>query len=255
MPRFYCPTPITPGELLDLPASAARHVQVLRLQPGDVITLFNGGPDVPSSIGGEYEATVTQMGRSHVQVQVGAHMAVEREAALQVHLAVGMPANERMDWLVEKATELGVSVLWPVITRHTVAQRVNIERLTAHAREAAEQCERLTAPEVREPVALEKALAAWPKERLLFHADESGKGAPIAQALTGRKEAPHAFLIGPEGGFAPAELDLLAQCAFVVPIGLGPRLLRAETAALAALSCRQALCGAWDDRPPPRPHL
>ena len=101
MPRFYCPTPLSTDEVLDLPSGAARHVQVLRLQPGDGITLFN-------SLGGEFDATVTHMGRSDVQVQVGVHHAVEREAERSVHLVVGMPANDRMDWLVEKATELGV---------------------------------------------------------------------------------------------------------------------------------------------------
>ena len=102
MPRFYCPCPLSTGQLLDLPAGAARHVQVLRLQPGGVITLFNGE-------GGEYQATVTRMGRSDVQVQVDAHNRVEREATRAIHLLAGITANERMDWLVEKATELGVT--------------------------------------------------------------------------------------------------------------------------------------------------
>ena len=97
MPRFHCPLPLTTGDSIGLPPNAARHVQVLRLQPGAVVTLFNGE-------GGEFEATVQQMGRSHVQVQVGAHHPIEREAPRAVHLLVGMPANERMDWLVEKAT-------------------------------------------------------------------------------------------------------------------------------------------------------
>ena len=125
MPRFYCPAPLHTGDLLELPAGAARHVQVLRLQPGDSITLFNHGPhwetgSADSSPGGEFEATVTQMGRSHVQVQLGTHHAVEREAARAVHLAVVMPANERMDWLVEKATELGVASIQPLISERSV---------------------------------------------------------------------------------------------------------------------------------------
>ncbi|MFZ2329436.1 MAG: RsmE family RNA methyltransferase, partial [Rhodoferax sp.] len=117
MPRFYCPAPLATGALLDLPAGAARHVQVLRLQPGDGITLFNGGHDTASA--GEFDATITHMGRSDVQVQVGAHHAVEREASVAVHLAVGMPANERMDWLVEKATELGVASIQPLMTERS----------------------------------------------------------------------------------------------------------------------------------------
>ncbi|MEP6826184.1 MAG: RsmE family RNA methyltransferase, partial [Ramlibacter sp.] len=100
MPRFYCPAPLASGAALALPAGAARHVQVLRLQPGSPLVLFNG-------VGGEFDATVTQMGRSEVTVLVGAHHDIEREAQREIHLAIGMPANERMDWLVEKATELG----------------------------------------------------------------------------------------------------------------------------------------------------
>ncbi|OFX11317.1 MAG: 16S rRNA (uracil(1498)-N(3))-methyltransferase [Alphaproteobacteria bacterium RIFOXYD12_FULL_60_8] len=246
--RLFTSAALSEGGVVDLDKDQAHYLRnVMRAGPGEAVALFNGRD-------GEWRAEVDGLSKSSGLLRVTSRLRVQ-EPGSDLWLLFAPLKKDPVDWLVEKATELGVSVLWPVITRHTVAQRVNIERLTAHAREAAEQCERLTAPEVREPVALEKALAAWPKERLLFHADESGKGAPIAQALTGRKEAPHAFLIGPEGGFAPAELDLLAQCAFVVPIGLGPRLLRAETAALAALSCRQALCGAWDDRPPPRPHL
>ena len=114
MPRFYCPCPLTTGALMDLPAGAARHVQVLRLQPGDAITLFNGDAL------GEFSARVTQMGRSSVQVQVGSFVPTQREPALRVHSAVGMPANERMDWLVEKATELGVASIQPLMTAHSV---------------------------------------------------------------------------------------------------------------------------------------
>ena len=121
MPRFFCPALLRTGDLLDLPAGAARHVQVLRLQPGDSITLFNHGPGWDGvSPGGEFEATVTLMGRSQVQVEIGAHLAVEREAQRAVHLAVGMPANERMDWLVEKAAELGVASIQPLMTERSV---------------------------------------------------------------------------------------------------------------------------------------
>src|SRR6187402_2795948 len=115
MPRFFCPTPLATGDLLELPAGAARHVQVLRLQPGDAITLFNNGPGwTGPSPGGEFDATVTRMGRSDVQVQVGAHSAIEREPTQRVMLAVGMPANDRMDWLIEKATEMGVWAIQPL---------------------------------------------------------------------------------------------------------------------------------------------
>jgi 16S rRNA (uracil1498-N3)-methyltransferase len=149
MPRFHCPLPLTPGNSIELPANAARHVQVLRLQPGAVLTLFNGE-------GGEYEATVQQMGRSHVQVQVGAHNAIEREAPRAVHLLVGMPANERMDWLVEKATELGVASIQPVVAERSVLKLKGerAEKKRAHwqgiAVAACEQCGRNRVPAVHE---------------------------------------------------------------------------------------------------------
>jgi 16S rRNA (uracil1498-N3)-methyltransferase len=113
MPRFYCPAPLQSDGLLSLPAQAARHVQVLRLQPGQALTLFNGE-------GGEFEATVTQMGRSEVTVRVGQHHQLDRAVQRPVTLALGMPANERMDWLVEKATELGVTALQPLMSERSV---------------------------------------------------------------------------------------------------------------------------------------
>ncbi|MFZ3221106.1 MAG: 16S rRNA (uracil(1498)-N(3))-methyltransferase, partial [Rhodoferax sp.] len=138
MPRFYCPAPLATDAVLDLPAGAARHVQVLRLQPGATITLFHDG--------GEFDATVTHMGRSDVRVQVGAHHPVEREAARAVHLLVGMPANDRMDWLVEKATELGVASIQPLMTERSVLRLSGerAEKKVAHwhsvAVAACEQC-------------------------------------------------------------------------------------------------------------------
>src|SRR5450759_942425 len=154
MPRFYCPLPLASGELLDLPASAARHVQVLRLQPGDSITLFNAGPGWDGAqasqgelaCGGEFDATVTRMGPTEVQVRVGAHRTIEREPTRAVHLAVGMPANERMDWLVEKATELGVASIQPLMTERSVLRLTDerAEKKQAHwqsvAVAACEQC-------------------------------------------------------------------------------------------------------------------
>ncbi|MBW8317317.1 MAG: 16S rRNA (uracil(1498)-N(3))-methyltransferase, partial [Hydrogenophaga sp.] len=156
MPRFHCPVPLTIGTELELPPAAARHVQVLRLQPGGVITLFNGE-------GGEYSATILRMGRSDVAVRVDHHAPVEREAGRRVHLAVGMPANDRMDWLVEKAAELGVRSVQPLHTAHSVL-RLAGERATkkqAHwqsvAIAACEQCGGNRVPAVM-PVA---DLAAW----------------------------------------------------------------------------------------------
>ena len=153
MPRFYCPTPLVPGALLDLPDGPARHVQVLRLQPGETITLFNGQASIDGQFG-EHAATVTHMGRSSVQVLVGAWAATQREASRDVHLAVGMPANERMDWLVEKAAELGVASIQPLMTERSVL-RLSGERAAkkqAHwqsvAVAACEQCGGNSVPQV-----------------------------------------------------------------------------------------------------------
>jgi 16S rRNA (uracil1498-N3)-methyltransferase len=241
MPRFYCPAPLTSGETLDLPAGAARHVQVLRLQPGDAITLFNGGPGIAGS--GEFDATVTRMGRSDVQVQVGAHHLVEREAQRGVHLVVGMPANDRMDWLVEKATELGVASIQPVMTERSVL-RLSGERAdkkVTHwqsvAVAACEQCGGNRVPAIH-PV---MSLAAWLKVRAgapptpsLLLSLRAGTRALRAVAM----DVPATdvtFLSGPEGGLSATEEEAALACGFL-PVTLGPRVLRSETAALSALA-------------------
>ncbi len=237
MPRFHCPAPLLEGQPLALPAAAARHVQVLRLQPGQTITLFNGQ-------GGEWDATITRMGRSDVEVLLGAHHATEREPTRAVHLALGMPANERMDWLVEKAAELGVASLQPLHTSHSVL-RLSGERATkkqAHwqsvAVAACEQCGGNRVPTVH-PVS---DFAAWLKTlppadaglRCLLSLAEGTR--PLAQALVEvPAQAPVCFLSGPEGGLSASE-DALARVAGFLPVTLGPRVLRAETAALAALT-------------------
>ena len=240
MPRFFCPIPLSSGMPLDLPAAAARHVQVLRLQPGDGITLFNG-------MGGEYLATVTRMGRSDVAVLVGAHCAVEREAACAVHLALGTPANERMDWLVEKATELGAASITPLLTERSVL-RLSGERAQkkqAHwqaiAVAASEQCGRNRVPSIA-PLT---GLAEWigglaapggdPRQRLLLSLNSQARALHRAQEAA----APVLLLSGPEGGLSAAE-EAAALASGFSPITLGSRVLRAETAPLAALTLLQA---------------
>lgn len=238
MPRFFCPLPLTTGQTLELPAGAARHVQVLRLQPGMDITLFNGQ-------GGEHTATITRMGRSDVAVTVGAHHPRDSEPARTVHLAVGMPANERMDWLVEKATELGVGSILPLHTAHSVL-RLKGERADkkqahwqAMAVAACEQCGGNRVPEVQAVSDLE----AWLKQA---PTNTNGPArcvlslAPGTQPLTSWLQqltptTPVVCLSGPEGGLSPAE-DALARSQGFVPVHLGPRVLRSETAALTALA-------------------
>ena len=237
MPRFYCPTPLATGLALSLPAGAARHVQVLRLQPGDVITLFNGE-------GGEFDATVTRMGRSDVDVEVGAHHAVEREAARAVHLLAGITANERMDWLVEKATELGVASITPLVAERSVLKLKGerAEKKLAHwqgvAVAAAEQCGRNRVPTVHPAVTLaEWVKKAPPGERWVLSLSEGTQSmAQMQGQAAGLPMTPVTVLSGPEGGLSPTE-EAAALAAGFAPVTLGPRVLRAETAPLAVLAC------------------
>jgi 16S rRNA (uracil1498-N3)-methyltransferase len=163
--------------------------------------------------------------------------------------------KDAVDFLVEKGTELGVARFQPVLTAHTASNRINQSRLAVVATEAAEQSERLTVPEVLEPISLESLRTGWPKDRHLLICAEAGAAQPIAQALTSltsdvRTPNKYAVLIGPEGGFQDDELDRLKKLPFVTAVGLGPRILRAETAALAALSAFQAILGDGAKRPP-----
>jgi 16S rRNA (uracil1498-N3)-methyltransferase len=239
MPRFHCATALKAGQSQALPASAARHVQVLRLQPGAAITLFNGQ-------GGEFRAMVERIGRSDVQVRIESHDPIERETRRPIHLALGMPANERMDWLVEKATELGAASIQPLVAERTVVRLKGerAERKQAHwqgiAVAACEQCGRNRVPPVHVPM----ELAAW-LQALQQRADVHRQGderwvlslAADAQGLPtpGPPGASLTLLSGPEGGLSPA-VETAARNAGFKPITLGPRVLRAETAPLAALS-------------------
>ncbi|KQP21564.1 16S rRNA (uracil(1498)-N(3))-methyltransferase [Pseudorhodoferax sp. Leaf267] len=233
MPRIHCPAPLASGASLALPAGAARHVQVLRMQPGQGLTLFNGE-------GGEFDATVTQMGRSDVQVEIGAHHAIEREAPQPVHLAVVMPANDRMDWLVEKAAELGAASVQPLQSARSVLrlQGDRAAKKTAHwqavAIAACEQCGRNRVPmvhAVRDLSAwLAQPAAADAGQRLLLSLREGTRSLRAWQPL-----AAVTLLNGPEGGLTLEEEDLAIAAGFA-PLTLGPRVLRAETAPLAALA-------------------
>jgi 16S rRNA (uracil1498-N3)-methyltransferase len=237
-PRFHCAVALAAGSGFALPAGAARHVQVLRMQPGDALTLFDGR-------GGEYAATIERMGRSEVAVQVGAHSAVEREAPRAVALAVGMPANERMDWLVEKATELGVAAIQPLMTAHGVLRLAGerAEKKRAHweaiAIAACEQCGRNRVPHIH-PV---RTLAGWidapagEAERFVLSLAEGARDPGDLRDRTRDDNDGRSLCVlsGPEGGLsADEEQDAIARG--FAPLTLGPRVLRAETAALAALA-------------------
>jgi 16S rRNA (uracil1498-N3)-methyltransferase len=230
--RLHVPLPLIEGEELALPPGAARHVQVLRLQPGASIVLFDGR-------GGEWSASVVQMGRSEVRVRVGTHDAVDRELPRAVTLAVCMPANERMDALVEKACELGVAAIQPLMCERSVLRLAGerASKKVAHwqgiAIAACEQSGRTRVPAVAAVQALETWLAALPlrgdERRVVLSLREPG--AAVVWVGTGGLIC----LSGPEGGLTDAEEAAARLCGFE-PLSLGPRVLRADTAPLALLA-------------------
>ena len=235
--RLYVRTDLAGGLSIGLEPSQAHYVRtVLRLGQGAVVALFNGRH-------GEWLARVDGTGKGWCSLTVFEQRRPQEDPP-DLWLVFAPVKRARLDFLVEKATELGVAALQPVWSRRTVVERVNLERLAANAVEAAEQTERLSVPELREPIALEPLLARWPRERRLLLCDESGAAPPIAEVLADAA-LPAAVLVGPEGGFAETELDALRKLPFVSPVGLGPRVLRADTATLAALAVVQALIGDW----------
>jgi 16S rRNA (uracil1498-N3)-methyltransferase len=211
-------------------------LHVLRANPGNRVLLFNGRD-------GEWLAEIGQASKRGVAATC-LKQTRPQAGEPDIWLAFAPIKKTPADYLVQKATELGVSCLLPVFTRRTIVTRINLERMAANAAEAAEQSERLTVPQVREAMDLDKLLASWPKARRLYFCDEGGDARPLSEAARGAS-GPAAILTGPEGGFDPAERELLRAQSFVVPVTLGPRILRADTAALAALSVWQSTAGDW----------
>lgn len=237
--RLYIPEPLAAGASVPLTDENVHRLRnVLRLASGATVAAFNERD-------GEFLCRIDLLRRSH-----GALQAIEQrrtpEPGPDVWLVFAPIKRTRLDWLIEKATELGAAALVPVVTARTQSERLNRERLRVIAVAAAEQSERLSLPEIRPAVPLSRLLADWPADRRLVLCDESGAGEPIAAGLAGVDiAAPAAVFVGPEGGFAETELDALGKLPIVVRVGLGPRILRAETAALAALAVYQAIAGDW----------
>ncbi len=237
--RLFVPVPLTAGQAVAASRDQTHYLgSVMRAAIGEAVLLFNG-------VDGEWQCRIEALAKA------GAALVPERQTRPQapepdLWLLAAPLKRDRTDLVAEKATELGVSRLWPVFTRRTNAGRVNLERMRAHLIEAAEQCERLSVPELSEPAPLDKVLADWPADRILLFLDESGGGPPLADVVTA---GPAALLVGPEGGFAPEERRMLAEKSYARPVGLGPRILRAETAAIAALAIWQALAGDWKTAP------
>lgn len=252
IPRLYVAEHLQKGARFPADDRAAHYLlNVLRRGSGDPLLLFNGRD-------GEYRGRIAEAQKRRLVLEALDRTRAQ-EAEPDLWLCFAPLKKDAVDFLVEKGTELGVTRFQPVLTAHTASNRINQTRLAAVATEAAEQCGRLSVPEVREPISLESLRTGWSKDRRLLVCAEAGDAAPIAQVLTGALSgltsdvsSPNRFaiLIGPEGGFQEDELDRLRKLHFVTPVGLGPRILRAETAALAALSVVQAILGDGAKRPP-----
>ena len=235
-PRLFLDAALSEGAGLPGTPAQAHHLgTVLRRGPGDPVAVFN-----PRD--GEFAARIATLRKDRCTFTLGERLRAPAPEP-DLRLIVAALKRDALDWVVEKAAELGVSVIQPVITRRTVVERVNVERLAAIARGAAEQCERLSIPAVRDAMPLHAALDAWDGAPLLVAAERRA-APPIARAAAGLR-LPCGWLVGPEGGFDPAELDDATRRAFVTPVALGPRILRAETAAVAGLAVLQALAGDW----------
>ncbi len=250
--RLWTEADLDAGLTLGLDHARAHFLRsVLRLERGAPVALFNGRD-------GEWLARIEGLGKGWCSLAVEAQRRPQAGAP-DLWLVFAPIKRARLDFLVEKATELGCAALQPMMTRHTAVSRVNLERLQANAREAAEQCERLDLPEVRPATDFGKLIDAWPRDRKLLVCAESGPARPIAETLISlRREGPDstpgpwAIMTGPEGGFARSELDALNDLSFAIKVGLGPRVLRADTAALAAIASWQAILGDGRSRPPLR---
>jgi len=239
--RLYVEADLQDGKTLEIQAGQLHYLKnVMRLGRGAQLALFNGRD-------GEYLAEIVEIEKKSLQVKL---LEQTRQQILDpdIWLVFAPVKKSRIDMIAEKATELGVAKFVPVITDHTNVERVKVDRLRANAIEAAEQCRRLTVPEFEEPQALSKLLDNWDETRRLLVMDETAENAPDAVKMSDLRAdkiiiPSDAILIGPEGGFSPSELDLMEKLPFVTKVSLGGRILRAETAALAALALWQELIG------------
>jgi 16S rRNA (uracil1498-N3)-methyltransferase len=238
MIRLFVPHDLTAGAALALDEGQSRYLAaVMRLAAGDELLAFNGRD-------GEWRARVARVGKREVALEAEALMRPQT-AGPDLDLAVALVKRARLETIVEKAAELGARRVRPVITERTNADHTRVDRLQAIAVEASEQTGRLDVPEVLEPVRLERLIDGWQAGRRLLFCDEAGDASPVLQALAGQAAAPWAILIGPEGGFSPKERERLRALDFAVPATLGPRILRADTAAISALTLWQAALGDW----------
>ena len=236
--RLFVEADLGEGASLTLGGDQANYLRnVLRLDAGDAVLVFNGRD-------GEWRAELARSGKREARLAVTSRTR-QQEAGPDIAYLFAPLKRSRLDYMVQKATEMGVARLCPVLTRRTVAERVNVKRMRANAIEAAEQCGILRVPAVDEPAKLERVIGGWDNSRPLIFCDEGSEHADPLVVLGRVKPGPLALLVGPEGGFDEAERELLSTQPFVTRISLGPRILRADTAAVAALALVNAALGDW----------
>ncbi|MDF1768442.1 16S rRNA (uracil(1498)-N(3))-methyltransferase [Maricaulis sp.] len=249
-PRLHIDAPLAAGATLPLTREDAHYLlNVMRRGEGDPVRIFNGRD-------GEWSAQIAHASKKAATLKLEAQT-WPQQGVPDLWLLFAPVKRQKTDLIVEKATELGVAAICPVMTARTQSDRIKYERFESIAKEAAEQTERLDLPEIREIDKLDRVLDAWPADRVIIFCDESGdeadeawggargRGQPMASALAASGALPAAILIGPEGGFSPAERERLRSLDPVIPVTLGPRILRAETAVIAALTIWQSACGDW----------
>ena len=242
IPRLFLDADYMPGMLLPCTHLQAHYLrQVLRLNENAEVEIFNGRD-------GSWRAHLRAMGKKDAQLELAATPRRSQQPVPDVWLVCSPLRQNRLDWLVEKATELGVARICPIVTQRSAVRQINGDRLRQITIEAAEQCDWDAIPVLAELQTLPQCLGAWPKDRPLLLADETGQGKPAKEILSAIR-TPLAIAIGPEGGWTEEELAMLSSQSMVQRIGLGPRILRAETAAIALLSALLASTGAWDAAP------
>jgi 16S rRNA (uracil1498-N3)-methyltransferase len=240
--RLFVEYSLHAGAQVELSKEQAHYLgNVMRAKAGQHVGLFNGKD-------GEWLAEIADINKKYALLLIKEQLRAY-QASPDIWLVFAPIKQGRIDYMIEKATELGVSELHPVMTRRTIVSRVNEKRLSAHVIEAAEQSERLDVPALQTPKKLEALLNDWSEDRTLLYGDETGGGETISEVIKTIAKEKLAVLIGPEGGFASEELAMLRNQSFTKPVGLGPRVLRADTAAIAALSAIQALSGDWQGKP------
>lgn len=238
--RLYVADDLAASGTVSLTPDQAHYLQhVLRRQPGDELLVFNGRD-------GEWTATIASLRKGRGELAIGKQVRPQTPGP-DLWLLFAPVKRTRLDFLVQKAVELGVSAIQPVFTRFTMVERVKEARMSANAIEAAEQCDRLDVPDLRDPQDLSQVLSGWDPARWLIFCDEGGISRPLLATLRDqpRPPGPWAVLIGPEGGFHADERRMLRALPFVLPVTLGPRILRADTAAIVALSLWQSVLGDW----------